>query len=219
MSVHLSAHISAAPSGQIYLKFDITDFHGNMLRYSRFVYNVAKILLALHEDLSYVVLLLVTWSHCENTLLKCLGSLWCTDNTWTHHSVTLYVHCVSCPDCKFLFSLWLHSEQSITTGPAILQEADAALRFILHVALCYSVLILTCECYWYWVSWLYVFNVCIGNTIKCQQLYLYCWTWADKILALSTWVHCVLENVTKFRIFWYVYEPYSLHVWLLLIQI
>lgn len=30
----------------------------------------------------------------------------------------------------------------ITTGPAILQEADAALRFILHVALCYSVLIL-----------------------------------------------------------------------------
>jgi len=126
--------------------------------------------------------------------------------------------CVSCPDCKFLFSLWMHTGQSVTTGPAILQEADAALRFILHVALCYSVLILSCECYW--MSWLYVW-MCLHHTIRCQQLYLYCWTWANRILVSSTWVlfRCVLENDTTFRIFWNVYQPYSLHVWLLLIQI
>jgi len=186
--------------------FGIMDFHENVMRYSRFVYDWAKILLALHDDLS--MLLPVIWSHRESTLLKCLGSLWGTNVTWIHHSVTWYVHCVSCPDYKFLFSLWMHTGQSVTTGPTVLQEANATLQYILRVALCY------------WRSWPYVW-MCVGYTIKCRQLYLYCWTWANKILASSTWVvfHCVLENVKTCRIFWNVYQPYSLHVWLLLIQI
>jgi len=52
MSVLLFTHVSAALNGQIYLKFGIMEFHENVMRYSKFVYNWAKILLALHEDLS-----------------------------------------------------------------------------------------------------------------------------------------------------------------------
>jgi len=218
MSIHLSTHISAAPSGQRYLKFGIMDFSWKCVEVFQICLQLGKNIIGFTWRPEYVVLLPVTWRHLASTLLKCLGSLWGTNITWIHHSVTLYVHCISCPDRKFLFLLWMHTGQSITTVPTILQEADIALWFILHVALCYFVLILSCECCW--MSWPYVW-MCVGRTIIWQQPCLYCWTWANKIITSSTWVvfHCALENVTKFRIFWNVYQPYSLHVWLLLIQI
>jgi hypothetical protein len=138
MSVRLSAHISAAPSGQIYLKFGITGFHENVMRYCRFVYNWEKNIIGFTWRPEYVVLLPVTWSHHESTLLKCLGSLCGTNITWIHHSVTLCVHCISCPNCKFLFPLWTH------TG---LQDLLSCRRLMLHYD---SFYMLPCAIlYWY----------------------------------------------------------------------
>jgi hypothetical protein len=55
-SIHLpaqpSARISAAPIGQIPVKFDIEGFYENLSRKSKFVSNHVKIQGILHEDLS-----------------------------------------------------------------------------------------------------------------------------------------------------------------------
>jgi hypothetical protein len=51
LPAHLSARISAAPTGRISVKFDIEDFYEDQPRNSKFGYNRTKISDTLHEDL------------------------------------------------------------------------------------------------------------------------------------------------------------------------
>jgi hypothetical protein len=57
LSICLSARISEAPTGQIFVKFDIGSFYGNLSRNSKFGENLTKISGTLHEDLRTFILL------------------------------------------------------------------------------------------------------------------------------------------------------------------
>jgi hypothetical protein len=56
LSARLPACIRAGPTGLIFEKFDVGEFHENWLRNSKFGYNRAKILVTLDEGLIQVML-------------------------------------------------------------------------------------------------------------------------------------------------------------------